>query len=92
MIKNGSLLMKGSHEDILKGMEGRVYIIRTTNEEEVSEIQNKYKVVNIQRGIREVEFRVVSDKMPHYANAEAVEPRFEDVYMFYFDLESTKEV
>lgn len=92
MIKDGAILMKGTHRDILKGMEGKVYSIKTTSENEVYEIQNKYKTVNIQRGVNDIAIRVISDKMPLYKETQAVEPKFEDVYMFYFDLENIREV
>ena len=92
MIKNGALLMKGNHRDILSAMEGKVYSIKTNNEDEAVEIQNNYKTVNIQRGVDDIELRVISDKMPLYQETQAVEPKFEDVYMFYFDLENSREV
>ncbi|MBU3127561.1 ABC transporter ATP-binding protein [Clostridium tagluense] len=92
MIKNGSVIIKGNHKDILDGMNGKVYKITTNKENEVMDIQRDYKVVNLQRGADITELRVVSDKMPLYASAQSIEPRFEDVYMFYFDLENTREV
>ena len=92
MIKNGSVLMKGDHRDILLGMEGKVYSIKTSNEDEVCKIQNDYKVVNIQRGVNDVELRIISDKMPPYEGVQSIKAKFEDVYMFYFDLENTREV
>ncbi|MBU3091227.1 ABC transporter ATP-binding protein [Clostridium sp. CF011] len=92
MIKNGSVIIKGSHKDILTGMKGKVYKITTDKENEVMDIQRDYKVVNLQRGADVTELRVVSDKMPLYASAQSIEPRFEDVYMFYFELENTREV
>ncbi|WBW97767.1 ABC transporter ATP-binding protein [Oceanirhabdus sp. W0125-5] len=92
MIKNGSVLMKGTHRDILLGMEGKVYSIKTRDEDEVTYIQNNYKVINIQRGTEDVEIRVISNVMPPFKIVQALEPRFEDVYMFYFDLENTREV
>jgi len=92
MIKNGAILMKGNHRDILSAMEGKVYSIKTNNEEEAVEIQNSYKTVNIQRGVDDIELRVISDNMPPYKTTQVVEPKFEDVYMFYFDLENSREV
>nr|WP_308741972.1 ABC transporter ATP-binding protein [uncultured Anaerocolumna sp.] len=92
MIKEGKIIMKGSHREILSDMNGKVYRIRTRDEDQLAEIQQKYKVVNLQRGIDFTELRIVSDKVMTYANAEVIEPKFEDVYMFYFDLENTKEV
>lgn len=92
MIKDGEIIMKGSHREILSDMNGKVYRIRTNDENQLAEIQNKYKVVNLQRGIDFTELRIVSGKTISYENAEGIEPKFEDVYMFYFDLENTKEV
>lgn len=92
MIKEGEIIMKGSHREILSDMNGKVYRIRTNDENQLAEIQQKFKVVNLQRGIDFTELRIVSDKVVSYANAEVIEPKFEDVYMFYFDLENTKEV
>lgn len=92
MIKDGTLLMKGSHKEILENMKDKVFLIKTDNEDIIKDIQNKYKVVNIQRGIDRTELRVISDKEPIYKEVEKLTPRFEDVYMFYFDLEDTREV
>ncbi|ABX42352.1 ABC transporter ATP-binding protein [Lachnoclostridium phytofermentans] len=92
MIKEGEIIMKGSHREILSDMNEKVYRIRTNDENELAEIQQKYKVVNLQRGIDSTELRIVSDKAISYENVEVIEPKFEDVYMFYFDLENTKEV
>ncbi|GAA0181957.1 ABC transporter ATP-binding protein [Clostridium sediminicola] len=92
MIKDGSILMKGNHRDILSAMEGKVYRIKTKSEKTVNEIENKYKIVNIQRGVNDIEIRIISDKMPQYKDTKVVEPKFEDVYMFYFDLENAREV
>lgn len=92
MIKDGMIIMKGSHREILSDMNGKVYRIRTNDENQLAEIQQKYKVVNLQRGIDYTEIRIVSNKAISYTNTEVIEPKFEDVYMFYFDLENTKEV
>jgi len=92
MIKGGEIIMKGSHREILSDMNGKVYKITTSDENQLAEIQSKYKVVNIQRGVNSTELRIVSDKVISYENVEVIEPKFEDVYMFYFDLENTKEV
>ena len=40
MIKNGELIMKGSHREILSDMNGKVYRIRTNNESKLAEIQS----------------------------------------------------
>lgn len=92
MIKNGEIIMRGSHREILSNMNGKVYTIRVNDESQLEEIRRKYKVVNLQRGMDFTELRIVSDEVINDENAKVAEAKFEDVYMFYFDLENTKEV
>ncbi|WP_270647767.1 ABC transporter ATP-binding protein [Paeniclostridium hominis] len=92
MIKDGKVLLQGTHREILNDMSGKVYSITVKDENEVFDIQNKYKVVSIQRGVEDIELRVISDKEIKDFNAKNIEPRFEDVYMFYFDLADSREV
>ncbi|MCR1849675.1 ABC transporter ATP-binding protein [Paraclostridium sordellii] len=92
MIKDGKVLLQGTHKEILDDMRGKVYSITVESEDEVYKIQNKYKVVNIQRGVSDIELRVISEIEIIDFKAKSIEPRFEDVYMFYFDLEDAREV
>ncbi len=92
MVKDGKLLLQGNHREILDGMRGKVFSIKTSNETEVLNIQRQYKVINIQRGVDNIELRLISDVIPKHENVKMIEPRFEDVYMFYFDLEDAREV
>ncbi|KPI52419.1 ABC transporter ATP-binding protein [Clostridioides difficile] len=92
MIKNGKLLVKGTHKEILSHMENKVYHIQVENECEIDEIQSKYKVISIQSDVNSIVLRIVSDDIPTETNTQAVQAKFEDVYMFYFDLEDAKEV
>ncbi|MBV1818714.1 hypothetical protein L0P54_02475 [Anaerosalibacter bizertensis] len=92
MIKNGEIIMRGSHREILSNMNGKVYTIRVNDESQLEEIRRKYKVVNLQHGMDFTELRIVSDEVINDENAKVAEAKFEDVYMFYFDLENTKEV
>lgn len=92
MIKDGKVLLRGTHREILKDMEGKVYSLDTNNEGLASKIQNEYKVVSINRGIDNISIRFISETKPNYENIKLIEPKFEDVYMFYFDLEDAREV
>ena len=92
MIKDGKVLLQGTHREILKDMEGKVYSLDTNDENLVSEIQNKYKVVSINRGIENISIRFISETNSSYEKIKIIEPKFEDVYMFYFDLEDAREV
>lgn len=92
IMKDGTLMLKGTHRDILEEMDGKVFLVNTVDENEAYEIQRKYKVVNIQRGVHSIELRVISDTIPKAQNVTPAQARFEDVYMFYFDIEDAKEV
>ena len=92
MIKDGKVLLQGTHREILKDMEGKVYSLDTNDENLVSEIQNKYKVVSINRGIENISIRFISETKPSYEKIKLIEPKFEEVYMFYFELEDAREV
>lgn len=92
MIKDGNVLLKGTHREILDDMKDKVYSISVEDENKVYDIQNKYKVVSVQRGVDEIELRVISENEIKEFDAKLIEPRFEDVYMFYFDLEDAREV
>lgn len=92
MIKDGKLLLKGTHREILEEIKGKVYTITTNDEIEVNEIQKNYKVVSINRSIEDTQLRIISKEAPKNINAVPTEPRFEDVYMFYFELEDAREV
>ncbi|WP_270942193.1 ABC transporter ATP-binding protein [Romboutsia lituseburensis] len=92
MIKDGKVLLQGTHKQILEDMNGKVYTVTTTDESVINEIQNKFKVVSINRGIDNTSVRFISETKPSYENIEATNPRFEDVYMFYFELEDAREV
>ncbi|MGO0984902.1 ABC transporter ATP-binding protein [Clostridioides difficile] len=92
MIKNGKLLMKGTHKEILSHMQNKVYNIQVENECAIDEIQSKYKVISIQSDVNSIVLRVVSENTPTEPNAQLVQAKFEDVYMLYFDLEDAKEI
>lgn len=85
MIKDGRVLIKGTHDEILAQLTGKVYEITTDTESLVEELSKRYTVINIQRGIGNVVVRIIADTPPNIVSAKAVLPRFEDVYMFYFD-------
>lgn len=91
IMKDGKLLVKGTHNEVLDKMEGKVFLVKANNENEIHEIQRKYKVVNLQRGKENTEIRIISENTPNLPNVESIAPRFEDVYMFYFELEDAKE-
>lgn len=92
MMDKGEIIMKGSYTEIIGHMTGKVFTIRAENESELDEIRKKYKIINLQRNASYSEARVVSNLPLSGHNISAAAHRFEDVYMFYYDLENEHEV
>lgn len=91
LMRKGRIMKKGNHKEIMEDMKGKVFTIFAKNEEESRSIESKYKVVNIHRLEEGVEFRVITESRPEDFDFVETEPKFEDVYMFYFDLENNRE-
>lgn len=83
LIKEGKLILKDNPNNILKTLEKQVWSAKV-DENELSILQQNYKVGNITRTMDSIEIRIVSDKKP-LPNAKEEIPRFEDVYLYYFD-------
>ena len=58
MIKDGKVLLQGTHREILKDMEGKVYSLDTNDENLVSEIQNKYKSSKYKSRNRKYKYKI----------------------------------
>ena len=91
LMRKGRIMKKGNHKEIMEDMKGKVFTIFAKDEEESRAIESKYKVVNIHRLEESVEFRVITESRPENFEFVETEPKFEDVYMFYFDLENNRE-
>lgn len=91
LMRKGRIMKKGNHKEIMEDMKGKVFTLFAKDEEESRAIESKYKVVNIHRLEEGVEFRVITETRPEDFDFVETEPKFEDVYMFYFDLENNRE-
>lgn len=91
LMRKGRIMKKGNHKEIMEDMKGKVFTLIAKDEEESRAIESKYKVVNIHRLEEGVEFRVITETRPEDFDFVETEPKFEDVYMFYFDLENNRE-
>lgn len=91
MIKEGQVFLRGTHQEILAKISGKAYVLETTDEALVAKIQDNYKVISVNRGVDTISVRFISESTPAVSGAEQVMPKFEDVYMFYFDLEDGQE-
>ncbi len=84
MLKNGQLIARGTPQELVKGMEGKVFSL-AVSPNEVPGWQEKALVGNVQRRESDVLLRIVGDSCP---GGTAVSPDLEDVYLYHFQEQS----
>lgn len=82
LMKEGSILHKGSLPEILKPIEGKVWECRVNSSEE-AQILEQYTVVNMREDVQGTFLRVVGEESPS-EDAVSVEAALEDLYLYYF--------
>ena len=82
MLKKGTVVDSGSPAELITKMEGKVYNVPML-EQEVSEFQKKYSVVNISKTEGGVVLRTISDTNPT-ENSICITPTLEDYYLSVF--------
>lgn len=82
LMKEGSILHKGSLPEILKPIEGKVWECKVNPSEE-AQILEQYTVVNMREDVQGTFLRVVGEESPS-ENAVSVEATLEDLYLYYF--------
>ncbi len=86
MLKGGQLIARGTPQELVDGMRGKVFTLPVAPAE-VPSWQAKTLVGNVQRRENDVLLRIVGDSCP---GGEQVAPDLEDVYLYYFQ-ESSRE-
>ncbi|MFS0861952.1 ABC transporter ATP-binding protein [Fredinandcohnia sp. 179-A 10B2 NHS] len=86
ILKDGHLVKKQSPQELLSGIQNKVWTVTVENESEILHFQSLYKVGNISRVQNQFELRILSDVKPHQ-NAINENPNLEDLYLYYFDEE-----
>lgn len=82
LMKEGSILQKGSLPEILEPIQGKVWECRVNPARE-TQILEQYAVVNMREGAEGAFLRVVGKQRPS-ADAVSVEATLEDLYLYYF--------
>ena len=82
MMKDGSIVNKGTLEEIVDSMPEKVWTC-IVSPKEVSVITKRYKVSNMKSGHHGVDLRIISSEKPH-ETAVHVRPSLEDVFLYYF--------
>ena len=81
LVNKGQLLRESAPENLLKELEGKVWVWTASSDELVS-LKQKYIVSGTIRRMDGVEVRVVSENKPE-ASAQNVLPNLEDAYLFF---------
>lgn len=86
MMKDGQILHKGSREEIIQNIRGKIWECRV-KETDAERLCSKHTVINLRNEKQETILRVISDTLP-CENSIAVEPTLEDLYLYYFQEEA----
>lgn len=86
MMKEGQILHKGSREEIIQNIRGKIWECRV-KETDAERLCSKHTVINLRNEKQETILRVISDTLPG-ENSIAVEPTLEDLYLYYFQEEA----
>lgn len=82
LMKEGSILQKGSLQEILEPIQGKVWECKVNPARE-TQILEQYVVVNMREDTEGAFLRVVGEQSPS-ADAVSVEAALEDLYLYYF--------
>ncbi len=82
LMKEGSILQKGSLPEILEPIQGKVWECKVNPARE-AQILEQYAVVNMREDTEGAFLRVVGEQRPS-ADAVSVEAALEDLYLYYF--------
>lgn len=89
IMKEGSILMHETPDEILKRVEGNVFEVRVAKEESRT-LEEKYTIVNYHQIGEQMCLRLLAQTSPH-PDAHLVTPTLDDVYLYYFDQEEREE-
>lgn len=81
MLNSGNIIRSGSPSELLRELDGKVWNIFITDEE-LYEVNDKYKVSNISRNMEGVIARIIADSYEGRWKKEAVRPNLEDLYLY----------
>ena len=83
IMKNGRLILRGTADELTSRIKDRVWEVRVPSDK-LSEIEEKYTVINISTEGSVTAVRLLADEMP-FENATRCEARLEDMYLYCFN-------
>lgn len=84
LLKKGEIIAEGTPVELIEQMQGKVAEI-TCSLDDVSDLQEKYKVGNIRQRKNGLALRIVGDELPEEAVKVNDNIDLEDVYLYYFE-------
>lgn len=83
ILKKGVIVDIKPSSELTKKITDKVWNV-ITSEENVPQMQEKYRVINISKNEKGVELRILSDNKPDEINTANVTPTLEDYYLYVF--------
>ena len=81
MMNNGMIIRSGSPSELLDELDGKVWNV-FLSDEEIDEVNAKYKVSNISRDAEGIIARIITESYEGRWKKEAVRPNLEDLYLY----------
>ncbi len=82
VMRSGQIRARGTPQSLLDGMNGRVFEVLVTSEEQAAYEGAGYKLSNIMLTQDRICLRIVSDIRPQIGQVRTVYPNLEDVYLY----------
>ena len=82
VMRSGQIRARGTPQSLLDGINGRVFEVLVTSEEQAAYEGAGYKLSNIMLTQDQICLRIVSDIRPQIGQVRAVYPNLEDVYLY----------
>ena len=82
VMRSGQIRARGTPQSLLDGMNGRVFEVLVTSEEQAAYEGAEYKLSNIMLTQDRICLRIVSDIRPQIGQVRTVYPNLEDVYLY----------
>lgn len=82
LMKASQMIHKGSKEDIIKGIKGKIYEC-VVSQEIAKELMERHTIINVREEQGNTHLRIVSEEAP-CKGAVATAETLEDLYLFYF--------
>lgn len=86
LMKEGNVLKYETAQELLRGMEGKVFEVIVSEEEKEIYEEGNYKVSNLIHTNEKICMRLVGDVPPKIGEVSQVHPNLEDMYLYYIGI------